>query len=149
MTVFLLLLTGVCSVGLGWLLGWFLRSEPKRSTVAEVPPVRNARDEVIDFAFEEIDRDELGALFLVEVPPAPVSEAPIDMQKQEEVPSHPCDFLYAGAPAPFKESECSGTCGSPSQRGRVCFWASQSAANCPHFRPRLRTSRVRLNKLSS
>ena len=156
MSLFLTIVVSVvCGAALGWILalvrytdmGPFKRY---RAEKREIPPVAPPLSNVVDAAFEEIDRTEdEGATFLIEVPPTPKRVIVSTMPKQVDVPSHSCEHLSAEVPRPYRTGECSGTCWALAQRGRVCFWVTGSAANCPHFRPRVHKTRVKLTKLSA
>jgi len=45
---------------------------------------------------------------------------------------HPCRFLDKGQ-TPHFQGQSEGTCRHPSQNGRVCFWAAQTARQCDSF----------------
>lgn len=48
---------------------------------------------------------------------------------------HSCMFLSLEFDPKFPPGQSSGTCRSPRQDGRVCFWNTDSAVSCPAFRP--------------
>lgn len=49
---------------------------------------------------------------------------------------HPCSYLKVTMPANYTAKDCQGTCGSPKQPGRACFWGAQAARSCHAFRPK-------------
>lgn len=65
-----------------------------------------------------------------------MAEATADYVKREGTAPHACVYLVKGGSAHFRDVECEGTCTSPKQNGRVCFWPSQVARNCDAYRPR-------------
>ena len=70
--------------------------------------------------------------------PAPVTVEAIPVATVPPPPNavagHPCVYLKAGAPPPWKARDCSGTCTHPTKKGTACMWASVSAKSCPTFR---------------
>lgn len=64
------------------------------------------------------------------------SEATAAYIKREGTAPHACIYLVKGSTPHFRDTECEGTCTSPKQNGRVCFWPSQVARNCDAYRPR-------------
>ncbi len=58
--------------------------------------------------------------------PAPVVESNM----------HSCFYLSPEQLTQY-QGQCSGTCHAPSQYGRVCFWSSVKAKECPVFKPRM------------
>lgn len=48
---------------------------------------------------------------------------------------HPCLHLDPSIPQNYTARDCKGTCRSPAQYGRPCFWASAQAPNCDKFVP--------------
>lgn len=110
----------------------------KEAVLSRIPPgtpskldKRSQAKAMMGAAFNQLeaqDREHPSeAGLLVEEPEAPASPIP-------EVP-HSCFYLDPAQPTQYK-GQCSGVCNSPAQRGRVCFWSSMKARECPVFRPR-------------
>lgn len=49
------------------------------------------------------------------------------------VKGHPCLFLREALPRGFRNGECQGTCGEPTQLEKPCHWVSNVAHNCPVY----------------
>jgi hypothetical protein len=117
----------------------------------------NEGEDALDRAFREMDEGtpSLGHNNIFGLPPVarlpdptPLTEAPLTTPKTP-VPGHPCHHLSGEKPAHFQGNDCSGICQHSSQTGRVCFWPSQTASNCPVFTPKVMLTRVRLKPTGS
>jgi len=126
----------------------------RRPTIGAQPEEDTATvpSNVVDAAFAQLDRAQDGGGVIFGLPPKYQPKAdpvPLNTGGQVEVPGHPCDYLSGVLPPRFRPGECQGICWhrDRAQRGRVCFWVSQSAANCPWYQPRVRLTRVKLKKI--
>jgi len=104
---------------------------------------------MIDLAFETLDALEdqsppNGMIFGFAPEPSNNEQRSPQMIKQVVVNTHPCAHLSGEIPPHFKAGECQGVCHAPGDVGRPCYWASNAAANCRRYAPKVRPSRVKL-----
>lgn len=79
-----------------------------------------------------------------EIPPATIptpdvgdKEVTLPPNKpQPQVMLHSCHHNHAATPAFFSVGQSEGICRHQDQYGRVCFWASQVANQCPKYSAR-------------
>lgn len=102
----------------------------------------------IDAAFRQLDDDEQrqqdGVVNNV-FPLAPRRAPPQESRKESlmsrihlPVENHSCQFLDGSRPAHMAAKDCSGTCRHNQQDGKICFWPSQTAAQCGYYMPKVR-----------
>ena len=102
----------------------------------------------IDAAFRQLDSDEQqpsdGVVNNV-FPLAPRRAPPQEPRKESlmsrihlPVENHSCQFLDGTRPSHMAAKDCSGTCRHNQQDGKICFWPSQTAAQCGYYMPKVR-----------
>jgi len=135
------------------LRGRFRGKSPKVAKKLEHVPA-----DVYEAAFDQIEGDGVadverrGNAVIFGLPPqaSPQPEPKVvEMDTSEDqviVENHPCNLLSGVIPHNFRKAECVGVCQAAGQRGRPCFWASNSASKCPYFKPRVNPTRVKLRK---
>lgn len=99
-----------------------------------------AHSSTMNEAYRQLDvMEETGHQPIPDQPsPSPTpATAPPPKAAYENVAGHPCVFLAAQHVQNFRPGECSGVCQHGSQTGKICFWASQAANQCPNFEPRI------------
>ena len=115
-------------------------SEFLRDAVTKAIPIEERKKfesrwvvgEALDFVDQVADSED-GLLLppgLPEPEPDP-SDQPLHLPR-----NHNCAYLDDTAfPRFFSGSMCYGTCDHRAQRGRPCFWPTQTAHHCDYYRP--------------
>lgn len=116
-------------------------SEWLRELVARAIPTSERRKfesrykigECLDFGEALLDADENALLPAHEPEEEPEPENPTVLRIPKD---HNCAHLDDKTfPAFFDAASCYGTCDHRIQRGRPCFWPTQTSFQCDHFRP--------------
>lgn len=114
-------------------------SEFVRDLVARAIPTAERRKfehrfrlgETLDYADELLEETE-GPKLLPAAEPEPEQE-PVTLHSPR---NHNCAHLDERTfPSFFSGATCYGTCDHRAQRGRPCFWPTQTAHQCSYFRP--------------
>jgi hypothetical protein len=115
---------------------WFrrsLNSSVNAQTRAALPAGAEAAFQQLD-AQDKLDGGMLAPQpIIVQQKPAPVLQG---LSKAPAPDGHPCLYLNPERPGMLSGGECSGTCGSASQRGKPCFFAIGNARKCSLFASR-------------
>lgn len=125
---------------------WILR-RPSTSPPVSEPVMTETKKDVVDEAFEVLDKIEEESGLLPPPRRKPLVGVPTEAERTHpkqrvarqvplpvrQVPSgpHPCQHL---GPAPKDlAQECQGLCEHRLQRGRLCYWTPTTASQCQYF----------------
>ncbi len=129
-----------------WIEQAALRAIPAGSGRTKAVHAQSAA--VAEAAFREVDAISEGPTPFLTTSQGPLSPEVAHIPQKNtggatvaklQVGEHPCQFLDKNQPPQFY-GQCEGTCKSPLQEGRACFYNAVVAPRCDYFRAKLARS---------